>query len=179
MFRRLLLCVLVGSVLIGSVLIAAETENTVFMDKDLSWEEGPPDLKYQVAFGSLTVFRKSGELVQIICELIRDEPSGPILINLKSGFAVFAGSWGSAGGDKIRISRQIVAREKILLPIGKTEALPGPTIREVWLLHGGKAPSSASSISTLAGEVVRVPLLWDPGDVDKLVQRFMRRSEGP
>jgi hypothetical protein len=171
MITRLLLCVLVGS-----GLISAGAKNAVFWDKDLRWQQGPPDLNYEVAFGTLTVFRGSGQIVQLSCELMRDAPNGPVMFNLKSGYAVFAGSWSRASGHEIVVYRHLVAREKLAVPIGQRDTLPGPQIREVWRLRGGDTPASASSITAEAAELVPVPSLQNPDELGKVIRRYSKRS---
>ena len=161
---------------LAAVLNAADSpEALVVWPRTLRWEDGPPDLHYRVAFGSLTALRANGELVRVNCELMRDDPSGPVLFDLKSGFSVYVGTW-KRTGRHIAVESRLVAREKLAVAKGKSSALPGPTIREDWQLQGGETLRKARSIETPGGALVPAPVLQNPAEFEKIVQRYAQPS---
>lgn len=148
----------------------------VFWPHTLRWEEGPPELHYRVAFGSLTAIRANGQVIRVNCELMRDHPSGPLLINLKSGYSVYLGTWKRVDRNHIAVESRLVAREKLAVAKGKSNALPGPPIREEWQLRGGETSGTAGSIKTSGGDLVPAPVLQNPAEFEKIMRRYAKSS---
>lgn len=168
--RQLRLWVL-GLFLAAVLNAAGSLEALVVWPRTLRWEDGPPELHYRVTFGSLTALRANGELVRVNCELIRDDPSGPLMFNLKSGYSVYRGTWKRVG-RQITVESRLVAREKLAVAKGKSSALPGPAVREDWQLRGGDTLAMASLIETPGGDLVPAPVLRNPAEFEKIVRRY-------
>ena len=172
MLRRRLIYVLAACPFV--VTSAGGPVSAVFVQKNLRWKEGPPDLGYEVAFGSLTAFWESGELVQVYCELIRDTPAGPVMFNLKSGYSVLSGVWKPHGSKEIAVSIRLVTREKLVTAIGQPGHLPGPVRTEVWALVGANTLIGASAIKTGRNQLVLAPVLKNAADFQELVRRYVK-----
>lgn len=164
-----------GFSLLAACLAMAGGEDVVMWPQTLEWEDGPPGLRYRVTFGSLTVFRASGEFVKVNCELMRDDPAGPVMFNLKSGYSVFVGRW-EAGGRHVKVVSRLVAREKLAVAKNQFTSMPGPIVRETWELLGGKSISTASSIRTPGGQLVVAPSLHDPVELEKVLRHYSKSA---
>jgi hypothetical protein len=170
------LFVVLGLVLIALLTATDAPGDRVLWPNTLRWEEGPPELHYRVAFGSLTAIRANGQVIRVNCELMRDDPSGPLMFNLKSGYSVYLGTWKPVDRNHVAVESRLVAREKLAVAKGKSSALPGPPIREEWQLHGGETLGTASSIETPGGDLVPAPVLQNPAEFEKIVRRYAKPS---
>jgi hypothetical protein len=146
----------------------------LFADRNPTWEAGPPDLGYQTAVGTVTLFRSDGQLLRLSCQLYRDSETSPVAVELKSGYTVSIGHWRVLADEKLEIKLRLVTAEKVGTPINKSQPLPGDEKTEMWTMTGGDSPSNAKLVITSQGEQRPLSSIKNRSEFDRLVKRYLR-----
>lgn len=154
--------------------VYAQGGSSLFVDRDLKWEAGPPDLGYQTAVGTVTFFRSNGDVLRLSCELNRDSDKSPLAVELKSGYTVKIGRWRLLDSGRLEVTLRLVAAEKVATPDNIPQAVPSDKKTDVWTIVDGRSPLNASGLITAQGEQDYISSLKNRIDFDRLVKRYLR-----